>query len=44
MKITEFGDEKYTKKKERWKIFRVILQIVILAALACLLGLALFTF
>ena len=44
MKITEFGDEKYTKKKERWKIFRVILQIVILAALACLLALALFTF
>ena len=39
-----FGEEEYTKKKERKKFFRVILQIVILAFLGFVLANALFTF
>ena len=39
-----FGEEEYTKKKERKKFFRVILQIVILAFLGVVLANALFTF
>lgn len=39
-----FGDKEYTKKKERRKAVRVVLQILILLVLAAVLAFALFTF
>ena len=40
----DFGDEKFTKKKNRRKFLRVILEFVILLGLGYLLAMALFTF
>ena len=40
----QIGDDKYTKKKERKKIIKVVLQVICLAALAAVLVMALFTF
>ena len=40
----DFGDEQFTKKKNRRKFLRVILEFVILLGLGWLLAMALFTF
>jgi peptidoglycan/xylan/chitin deacetylase (PgdA/CDA1 family) len=40
----DFGDEQYTKKKNRRKLLRVILELAILCGLTALLATALFTF
>lgn len=40
----DFGDEGYTKKKNRRKFVRVLLELLVLAGLGCILALALFTF